>query len=76
MCDVMRDLQNPPLCTLPYFFRLLPLLEREVLYARRKTFLTHHSEAQPTYYSAHAGCYSPIQELCFCLPLRLDTPCT
>src|SRR6218665_3219885 len=27
-------------------------------------------------YSAHAGCYSPIQKLCLCWPLRLDAPCT
>jgi len=34
MCDVKRDLQTLPFCKLPHFFRLLPPLEREVLYAR------------------------------------------
>src|SRR6218665_695667 len=45
----------------------------------RKTFITRHSVIQrrsrPNY-SADAGCYSQIQELCLCWPLRLDTPCT
>ena len=45
----------------------------------RKTFLTRHSAIQrrsrPNY-SAHAGCYCSIQELCLCWPLRLDTPRT
>src|SRR6218665_3831000 len=27
-------------------------------------------------YSAHAGSYGPIEELCLCWPFRLDTPCT
>jgi len=34
MCDVTRDLQTPPVCKLPNFLRILPSLEREVLYAR------------------------------------------
>jgi len=45
----------------------------------RKIFIMHHSVIQKrsrNNYSAHAGCYSPIQELCFCWPLRLDIPCT
>src|SRR6218665_3928020 len=44
-----------------------------------KIFLTRHSVIQrrsrPNY-SAHPGCYSPIQELCLCWPLRLVTLCT
>src|SRR6218665_1984917 len=45
----------------------------------RKTFITRHSVIQRCSrpeHSVHAGCYSPIQELCLCWPLRLDTPCT
>src|SRR6218665_3887526 len=34
MCDVTRDLPTLPFCKLPHFLRLLPPLEREVLYAR------------------------------------------
>ena len=73
MCDIMRDLQTttfsqtPPspgawstLCTAVYIYNT-PFSD---------------SEALRPYYSAHAGCYSPIQELCLCWPLRLDTPCT
>src|SRR6218665_2576889 len=44
-----------------------------------KTFITRHSVIQRSprpNYSAHAGCYSPIQVLCLCWPPRLDTPCT
>jgi len=33
-------------------------------------------EALRPNYSAHAGCYSPIQELCLFWPFRLDIPCT
>src|SRR6218665_3568751 len=44
-----------------------------------KTFITRHSVIQwysrPNY-STHEGCYSPIQELCLCWPLRLAPPCT
>src|SRR6218665_526759 len=40
-----------------------------------KTFITRHSVIQrcsrPNY-SAHAGCYSPIQGLCLCWPSDLD----
>src|SRR6218665_346730 len=45
----------------------------------RKTFITPHSVIQRRSrlnYSEHAGCCSPIQELCLCWPLLLDTPCT
>src|SRR6218665_2410565 len=75
-CAIFRP---HPFCKLPHFLRLLPPLEREVLYACRKTFITRHAfsapEALQPNYSAHAGCYSPIQELCLCWPPSLDTPC-
>ena len=58
----------------------LPLSVKYFMHGR-KTFITRHSVIQrrfyPNYiYSAHAGCYSPLQELSLCWPLRLDTPCT
>ena len=74
MCATSRVIFRPlPFFKLPHFLRLLPPLHD------RKTFIMRHSVIQrrsrPNY-SAHAGCYSPIQGFCLCLPLKLDTPCT
>jgi len=77
MCDITRDLQTPPFCKLPHFLRLLPPLEHEVLYARPQTFVTRHSVIQMRSRpndSAHASCYSPIQELCLCWPSDWTLP--
>src|SRR6218665_472480 len=67
----------------PYPFRKLPhfsdsSLTWSVKYFMhgRKTLITCDSEALRPNYFAHAGCYSPIQELRLCWPLRFDTPCT
>src|SRR6218665_3367951 len=42
----------------------------------RKTFIKRHSVIQRRPQPKLFGCYSPIQELCLCWHLRLDTPCT
>src|SRR6218665_1583578 len=73
MCATSRMIFRPlPFFKLPYFLRLLPPPHGLI------TFITRHSVIQrrsrPNY-SVHAGCYSPIQGLCLCWPLRLDTPC-
>src|SRR6218665_454377 len=78
MCDVKRDLQTPPPFQTTTFSQTPPWSVKYFMHGR-KTFITLHSVIQrrsrPNY-SALAGCYSPIQVLCLCLPLRLDTPCT
>src|SRR6218665_3037960 len=79
MCDVTRDLPTPPLLQTATFFRLLPPLELEVLYARPQNIYNapfSYSETLRPNYSAHAVCYSSIQERCLCWPLRMDTTCT
>ena len=50
---------------------------RPTLCTAVKHFITLHSvihRHSQHNYSRHAGCYSPIQELCLCWPLRLETP--
>jgi len=74
MCDVTRHLlQTATFSQTP----LSPGAWR-TLCTSVKHFIRCHSVIQrcsrPNY-SAHAGC-NPIQELCLCWPLRLDTPCT
>jgi len=46
MCDVTCDLQTETFFKLKHFLRILPTLEREVLYARPKTFKKRHSVIQ------------------------------
>ena len=80
MCDVTRDLQTHPLLQTATFSQTPHFPGAcSTLCTAVKTFITRHSvtqrRSQPKY-SAHADCYSPIQELCLCWPLSLDTPCT
>src|SRR6218665_1371646 len=49
ICATSRVIfRHHPFCKLPHFLRLLPPLEREVLYARPENinFITHHSVIQ------------------------------
>ena len=36
MCDITRDFRPLSFCKLPHFLRLLPHMEREVLYPRQQ----------------------------------------
>src|SRR6218665_2759297 len=80
MCDLTGDLQTPPLLQTATFSQTPPSLwSLKYFMHGHKTFITRHSVIQTRSrpnHSAHAGFYSPIQELCLCWPLKLDTPCT
>jgi len=80
MCDVTRDLQTPPpLANFHIFSDSFLLWSVKYFMHVRKTFITRHSVIQrrsDLIIPRNAGCYSPIQELCLCWPLRLNTPCT
>ena len=82
MCDVTRDLQTPPLLQTTTFSQTppYPWSVKYFMYTVRPLTIYDppfsDSEALRPNYSAHADCYSPIQELCLCWTLRLDTPCT
>src|SRR6218665_3756725 len=70
MCNVTHDLQTPPILHTATFS---PLLWSVKYFMHDAPF--SDSEKLRINYSAHAGCYSQIQELYLCWPLRLDTPC-
>src|SRR6218665_581311 len=81
MWDVTRDLQTPTFMQTATFPLLLPpwsaryFMHGNIYNAPFNDSKALGPRSRPNY-SAHAACYSSIQELCLCWSLRLDTPCT